>query len=113
MLQSNYTKTLSLTKDLEEFLNMTQQAGWLGPTKPGEHWTKVKDEWQYKGILDSKDEPTWEEMSEDWNAFSAEWSSSPADKRFEPFGDLVGAGTQSHHHSDKGSWNSVSPPLKK
>ena len=32
----------------------------------------VVREWQYKGILDDVDEQTWEEVSEDWNAFMAE-----------------------------------------
>ena len=38
----------------------------------------VVNEWQYKGILDDTDEQTWEEVSEDWNAFLAERCSSPA-----------------------------------
>ena len=42
MLQSNDTKTLHLTKDFEELLDMAQQARWLGPPKTGEYWTKVK-----------------------------------------------------------------------
>ena len=38
----------------------------------------VVNECQYKGILDEKDEETWEEMSEDWNAFLAERCTCPA-----------------------------------
>ena len=38
----------------------------------------VVNEWRYKGILDEKDERTWEEMSEDWNAFLVERCTSPA-----------------------------------
>ena len=34
MSQSNDTKSLNLTNDFEELLDVAQQAGWLGPTKP-------------------------------------------------------------------------------
>ena len=44
MLRSNDTKTLNLTKDFEELLDKAQQAGWLGPTKPRDYQTKVKDD---------------------------------------------------------------------
>ena len=37
----------------------------------------VKD-WQYQNILDEIDEATWDEMSEDRNAFLSETSTSPA-----------------------------------
>ena len=32
----------------------------------------VVNEWQHKGILDDVDILTWEEMSEDWNAYLSE-----------------------------------------
>ena len=38
----------------------------------------VVNEWRYKDILDEKDKLTWEEMSDDWNAFLSERSTSPA-----------------------------------
>ena len=44
MLQSNDTGTLTLTKDSEELLDLVQQAGWAGPTKPREYWTKEKND---------------------------------------------------------------------
>ena len=44
MSQSNDTKTLNLTEDFEELLDMAQQAGRLGPAKPREYWTTVKDD---------------------------------------------------------------------
>ena len=37
----------------------------------------VVNEWQYKDILDDIDQLTWEEMSQDWNAYLAERSTSP------------------------------------
>ena len=36
MLQSSDTKTLNLTRDFEELLDLVQQARWVGPTKPRE-----------------------------------------------------------------------------
>ena len=38
----------------------------------------VVKEWQYKDILDDTDKLTWEEMSEDWNAYLSERITSPA-----------------------------------
>ena len=38
----------------------------------------VVNEWQYKDILDDFDMLTWRDMSEDWNAYLSERSTSPA-----------------------------------
>ena len=44
----------------------------------------VVNEWQYKDILDEKDKLAWEKMSEDWNAYLSERSTSPAVSRSAP-----------------------------
>ena len=44
MLQGNDAKTLNLTEDFEELLDLAQQAGWMVPTKTREYGTEVKDD---------------------------------------------------------------------
>ena len=38
------TKTHNLNKDFEEFLDLVQQAGYVGPTKSREYWLKEKND---------------------------------------------------------------------
>ena len=52
----------------------------------------VVNEWQSKNIMDNIDKSTWEEMSEDWNAYLLERSTSSAVKRRDPFVNMVVAG---------------------
>ena len=58
----------------------------------------VVNEWQYKGILDEKDEQTWEDMSEDG---TPSWRSSVPAQLFECFDSSASLGAQSHRHSSK------------